>query len=214
MRTAFPPRLTAAVLTALLPTGAFCFQFDAWRSGMKEEKVLEVAREHDVSMSGGSLIGNLFSGKKAEEQPDTVEHRGEMKLLGYDAKLLFVFTPDTKLLHTVKVDLSVPMSGKEVDVDVLANAIAKQLDKKYKEGTVPTSGKLMDYFTDKLKGLKKRAWEDAHDLIVMESDWGMLGGRVSVVYSDKKLGDKARAEDVRIREKRLEKVGGKDKEKF
>lgn len=205
--------VAAALVGALAPT-ADAFQFDVWRSGMKVEKVVEAGKESGVTveLGGGGLP---FLGKKEpEDLAVRVEYRGSMKLMGYPAKLLFSFAPESKVLHTVRVEISLPLSSDKADVEVLADAIAKKLDAKYKDqGEVSPEG-LLGQLTAKFRDGKRRAWKGSGDVVTMEAESKLTGGEVVVTYVDEKLSEKAKVEDRRIREKRLERSSGGDKSKF
>jgi hypothetical protein len=204
----------ASGLVALLASTADAFQFDVWRSGMKVEKVVEAGKEKGIEVEPESS-GLPFLGKKEPEDLQArVEYRCAMKLMGYSSKVLFTFAPESKVLHSVRVEISVPMTADKADLDVLADAIAKQLDAKYKEqGDVPPEG-LLGQLAAKFRDEKRRAWKGAGDLVTLEASWKVIGGEATVTYVDEKLAERAKAEDRRIREKRLERSSGGDKNKF
>lgn len=202
----------AAALAVACPVGARAFVFDGWRSGAKVEKILDVAKDKGVSLTleGGGLFGK----KEPEELADRVEYKGSTKLMGYPAKLLFSFAPESKVLHTLRVEINLPMSSEKADMEVLADAIAKQLDAKYKDvGDVSAEG-LLGHLTDKVRDVKRHAWKGGGDLVTLEAWSKIVGNEVVVTYVDEKLADRAKVEDRRIREKRLEKSSGGDKGKF
>ena len=196
----------------LAAAGAQAFQFDVWRSGMKVDKVIEAGEKKGVSVS---LPGSLpfFGKKEPDELADTVEYRAKMKLLGYSSQVDFIFAPESRVLYSVKVAISVPMTGNKADLEVLADTVAKQLDAKYKNQVEIGPEGLTEALKDKLRDVKRRAWKSATDTVTMESSW-TVGGEVIVTYVDEKLAEKAKVEDRRIREKRLERSGGGDKGKF
>ncbi|MBI5014830.1 MAG: hypothetical protein HZB55_04985 [Deltaproteobacteria bacterium] len=209
-------RMSAWLLAflAAATSAAQAFQFDVWRSGMKVDKVVEVGKENGVEVEPEGSGLPFFGKKDAEDLPVRVEYRAAMKLMGYSAKVLFSFAPESKVLHTVRVEISVPMSGDKADVDVLAAAIAKQLDAKYKgQGDVAPEG-LLGQLAAKFREGKGRSWRGVGDAVTMESAWKLLGGEVIVTYVDEKLADRATVEDRRIREKRLDRSAGGDKSKF
>jgi hypothetical protein len=206
--------LFAIAALALLagPYPAHSFQFDGWRSGAKAEKILDVAKDKGVtlSMEGAGLFGK----KEPEELAERVEYKASTKLMGYPAKLLFSFAPESKVLHTLRVEINLPMSSEKADMEVLADTIAKQLDAKYKDlGDVSAEG-ILGHLTDKVRDVKRRAWKGAGDLVTLEAWSKLVGNEVVVTYVDEKLAEKAKIEDRRIREKRLERSSGGDKGKF
>lgn len=210
-------RTALCVAAALLTAGtapSHAFQFDAWRSGMKVEKAVEAAKEKGVTLTadGGGL--SLLGKKDAEDTGERSEYRASTKLMGYPAKLLFSFAPETKVLHTLRIELALPMGSEKVDMEVLADAIAKQLDAKYKDlGDVSPDG-LFSQLAAKVRDVKRRAWKGGGDLITLEAFSKLVGNEVVVVYVDEKLAERARVEDRRLREKKLERSSGGDKGKF
>lgn len=188
--------------------------FDVWRSGSKVEKVVEAGREKGASVEfeGGGVP--FFGKKEPEELAEKVEYRCDTKLMGYDAKILFSFTPESRVLHTVRVALSLPMSSEKADVEVLADAIAKQLDAKYKDLGDTSAESLLGQLADKVRDVRRSSWKGGGDTVTMEATSTMLGGEVVVVYVDDKLAERAAVEDRRIREKKLDRTSGGDRSKF
>ncbi len=143
-----------------------------------------------------------------------VEYQCDTKLMGYDAKILFSFSPLTRVLHTLRVTVMLPLSSEKADMDVLADAIARQLDSKYKDqGELPAEN-LIGGLVDKVRDVKRRAWKGGGDTVTMESHWKVMGGEVVVLYVNDKLAEKAAVEDRRVREKKLERSSGGDRSKF
>jgi hypothetical protein len=106
------------------------------------------------------------------------------------------------------------MGSDKTDLEVLADAIAKQLDAKYKDlGDVSRDG-LFGQLAAKFRDVKRRTWKGAGDLITLEAASKLMGNEVVVTYVDEKLAERAKVEDRRIREKRLERSSGGDKGKF
>ena len=198
---------------SLLST-ANAFVFDVWKSGMKENSVIDAGKKKGITVEYNSAGFTLFGDKKPDKLAVKVEYAGNTKLMGYDAKLLFSFTPESRQLHSLRVTLALPMSSEKVDMDVLADSIAKQLDSKYKEhGTTAADG-FIGQIVDKVRSVGRRSWVGNGDSVSMESSWNMVSGDVVIVYEDEKLSEKAKSEDRRIREKRLDQSSGGDKSKF
>jgi len=202
----------ALAAVALAAPGARAFQFDVWKSRSGVEKVLEGAKDKGMALE--TTGGGLFSKPSAEDLALKVEYEGKTKLMGYSAKLLFSFSPESKVLHTLRVEMSVPRAEEEAGLDVLADTVARQLDGKYKDRSEGGSGGLLDQLTEKFSKAKRRTWRGGADVVTMESSWGLMGGTLLLVYTDEKTVEKAQAEERRLREKRLEKTGGKDLQKF
>lgn len=198
------------LLIASAPAEAFVF--DVWKSGMKTDRVIEAGKRKDlaVKLSGGGL----FAKKEPEDLAVKVEYQCDTKLMGYDAKILFSFSPLTRVLHTLRVTVMLPLSSEKADMDVLADAIARQLDSKYKDqGELPAEN-LIGGLVDKVRDVKRRAWKGGGDTVTMESHWKVMGGEVVVLYVNDKLAEKAAVEDRRVREKKLERSSGGDRSKF
>lgn len=205
--------LAFLLLLANLPT-ADAFMFDAWRSGMNIDKVVATGRDKGIAIEfiGGGF--SLFGRNEPDELAVNVEYRGATKLMGYDAKLLFFFAPESRVLHSVSVTLVLPFSSDKADMDVLAEALAKQLDAKYKSYGEPVVESLFDQLSDKVRQVHRRNWKGDGDTVTMETNWKMFGGEVVIIYVDDKLSERAVVEDRRIRQKRLEKSSGDDRRKF
>lgn len=200
------------LLTYLTPANAFVF--DNWHSGMNIDKVIAIGKGAGVPIefSGGGF--SLFSKKEPDELAVNVEYQGDTKLMGYDAKILFIFAPETRVLHMVRVTLTLPISSDKADIEVLADSLAKKLDAKYKQTGEPAAESLLGHLADKVRQIQRRSWSGHGDTIFMESNWKMIGGDVIITYVDDKLAERAVVEDRRIREKRLEKSSGNDRNKF
>lgn len=207
-------RVLCTAAAVLASTASHAFVFDAWKSGMKIDKVIEAGKQKGalVELEGGGLP--FFGKKEPDELAEKVEYRCTTKLMGYDAKILFSFAPESRVLHTLKVTLSLPMSAEKADMEVLADAIAKQLDAKYKDQGEPSAESLLGSLADKVRDVKRRSWSGRGDTVTLESAWKVMGGDVVVLYVDDKLAEKAKVEDRRIREKKLERSGGGDRGKF
>ena len=193
---------------------ADAFVFDVWKSGMRMDRVIAAGKEKGVSVELEDGKFSFFGKKEPEELAVRVESRSETKLMGYDATIHFSFTPESRLLHTVRVRLSLPLSSEKADMEVLADEIAKQLDAKYKEREEPTADSLVGQLVDKARDIRRRAWKGSGDTVTMESSWKIIGGEVVILYVDDKLAEKAGVEDRRIRKKRLERSSGSDRDKF
>lgn len=213
-----PIRRTAPWLPALLlaasAAAAEAFQFDVWRSGMKVEKVIEIGRGKGLSVvpAGGGVP--LLGKKDPDDLAERVEYRCSTKLMGYPARIQFSFAPESKVLHTVHVEINLPLSAEKADLEVLADAIAKQLDAKYKDAGDMGSGGLLGHLSDKLRDVKRRAWRGGSDVVTLEATDKVMGDELLITYVDEKLAERARIEDRRIREKKLERSSGGDKGKF
>jgi hypothetical protein len=181
---------------------------------MKESSVVETGKKKGIHVESDSGGFTLFGDKKPDKLAVKVEYSATTKLMGYDAKLLFSFTPESRLLHSLRVTLALPMSSEKVDMDVLADSIAKQLDGKYKEHGTPAADSIIGQFVDKVRNRDRRSWTGNGDAVTLESSWKMVSGDVVIVYEDEKLSEKAKSEDRRIREKRLDQSSGGDKSKF
>jgi hypothetical protein len=181
---------------------------------MKESSVVEAGKKKGIHVESESSGFALFGDKKPDKLAVKVEYTGNTKLMGYDAKLLFSFTPESRMLHSLRVTLALPMSSEKVDMEVLADSIAKQLDSKYKEHGTPAADSIIGQFVDKVRNRDRRGWAGNGDSVTMESSWKMVNGDVVIVYEDEKLSEKAKIEDRRIREKRLDQSSGGDKSKF
>jgi len=205
--------LILLLLLAHLPT-ADAFTFDAWRSGMNIDKVVATGRDKGIAIEflGGGFL--LFGRNEPDELAVNVEYHGDTKLMGYDAKLLFIFAPESRVLHSVRVTLVLPFSSDEADMDVLSEALARQLDAKYKPQEEPVAESLLDQLADKVRQVHRRNWKGGGDTVTMESNWKMFGGEVVIKYVDDKLSERAVVEDRKIRQKRLEKSSGDDRRKF
>jgi len=206
------------VLIITLLTGsssvADAFVFDTWRSGMNIDKVVAIGKEAGIAIefSGGGF--SLFSKKEPEELAVNVEYQGNTKLMGYDAILIFTFAPESRVLHSVRVTLTLPISSDKPDMEVLADALAKKLDAKYKQTGELVAESLLGQLADKVRQIQRRTWIGHGDTVTMESNWKMFGGDVIITYVDDKLAEQAVIEDRRIREKRLERSSGGDRNKF
>lgn len=198
----------------IFSSSANAFVFDAWKSGMKENSAVEAGKNKGIAVAFDTNNFAFFGDKKPEKLAVKVEYAGSTKLMGYDAKLLFSFTPESRVLHSLRVTLALPMSSDKADMEVLADSIAKQLDGKYKEHGVPTVDSFIGQIVDKVRNIGRRSWAGKGDTVTMESTWKMVGGEVVIMYEDDKLSETAKIEDRRIREKRLDHSSGGDKSKF
>lgn len=213
--TSFRQSFFALIIALLLfQSTADAFIFDVWKSGMKESIVVEAGKKKGITVEPDAGGFSLFGEKKPDKLTIKVEYTGNTRLMGYDAKLLFSFTPESRLLHSLQVTLALPMSSDKIDMDVLADSIAKQLDSKYKEHGTPAADSIIGQFVDKVRNRDRRSWAGNGDSVTMESSWKMVNGDVYIVYEDVKLSEKAKTEDRRIREKRLDQSSGGDKSKF
>lgn len=199
-------------LLMFAPVAADAFTFDVWKSGMKTERVIEVGKKKDLAVK--LVGGGLFAKKEPEELAVRIEYHCDTKLMGYDAKLLFSFAPLSRVLHTLRVTVMLPISSEKADMDVLADSIARQLDGKYQEQGEPAAESMIGGVVDKIRDVKRRGWKGGGDTVTMESHWKMIGGEVVVQYVADKLAEKAGIEDRQIREKRLERSSGGDRSKF
>ena len=205
--------LSALGLLLIASASADAFVFDVWKSGMKTDQVIEAGKKKDVAvkLAGGGLFPKK---KEPEELAVKVEYQCDTKLMGYDAKILFSFSPMSRVLHTLRVTVMLPMSSEKADMDVLADTIAKQLDSKYKEQGEPPAESMIGGLVDKVRDVKRRGWTGGGDTVIMESHWKMVNGEVVVQYVNDKLAEKAGVEDRRVREKKLERSSGGDRSKF
>lgn len=197
-----------------LSSPANAFIFDVWKSGMKENSIVEAGKKKGILVDLAAGGFTLFGDKKPDKLAVKIEYGGSTKLMGYDAKLLFSFTPESRLLHSIRVTIALPMSSEKVDMEVLADSIAKQLDSKYKEQNAPSVDGFIEQLVDKVRNIGRRSWSGKGDTVTMESNWKMVSGEVVIVYEDDKLGESAKIEDRRVREKRLDQSSGGDKSKF
>lgn len=204
--------ISALGLLLIASASADAFVFDVWKSGMKTDRVIETGKKKDVSIK--LMGGGLFSKKEPEELVVKVEYQCDTKLMGYDAKILFSFAPLSRVLHTLRVTVMLPLSSEKADMDVLADTIARQLDSKYKEQGEPAAESMIGGLVDKVRDVKRRSWKGVGDMITMESHWKMINGEVVVQYVDDKLAEKAGVEDRQVREKKLERSSGGDRSKF
>ncbi|RNC72703.1 MAG: hypothetical protein ED859_01715 [Desulfuromonadales bacterium] len=204
--------LSALGLLLIASASADAFVFDVWKSGMKTDRVIEAGKRKDLSVK--SAGGGLFSKKEPEDLAVKVEYQCDTKLMGYDAKILFSFSPLTRVLHTLRVTVMLPLSSEKADMDVLADAIARQLDTKYADQGEPPAENMIGGLVDKVRDVKRRSWKGGGDTVTMESHWKMINGEVVVLYVDDKLAEKAAVEDRRVREKKLERSSGGDRSKF
>ncbi|MBT1072951.1 hypothetical protein [Pelotalea chapellei] len=204
--------ISALSLLLLASASADAFVFDVWKSGMKTDRVIEAGKKKGVAVKLDS--GGLFSKKEPEDLAVKVEYHCNTKLMGYDAKILFSFAPLSRVLHTLRVTVKLPMSSEKADMDVLADSIARQLDVKYKEQGEPAAESMIGGMVDKMRDVKRRSWKSGSDTVTMESQWKMVGGEVAVLYVDDKLAEKAGVEDRQVREKKLERSSGSDRSKF
>lgn len=202
------------LLTLVNAPSANAFVFDSWRSGMNIDKVVAVGKEKGIAVefSGGGF--SLFGKKEPDELAVNIDYQGDTKLMGYDAKLLFTFAPETRVLHTVRVTLALPISSDRADMEVLADSIVKKIEARYKETAEPGAESLLGRLTDSVRQIQRRRWTGHGDTITIESNWKMLGGDVIITYVDDKIAERAVSEDRRIREKRLERSSGNDRNKF
>ena len=204
--------LSALGLLLIASASADAFVFDVWKSGMKTDRVIEAGKKKDVSVKLAG--GGLLSKKEPEDLAVRVEYQCETKLMGYDAKILFSFAPLSRVLHTVRVTVMLPLSSEKADMDVLADTIARQLDSKYQDQGEPAAESMIGGLVDKVRDVKRRSWKGGGDTVTMESHWKMINGEVVVLYVDDKLAEKAAVEDRRVREKKLERSSGSDRSKF
>lgn len=203
---------SALGLLLIASASADAFVFDVWKSGMKTDRVIEAGKKKGVSVKLAG--GGLFAKKEPEELAVKVEYQCETKLMGYKAKILFTFAPESRVLHTLQVTVVLPMSAEKADMDVLADSVAKQLDRKYKEQGEPAAESMLGGLVDKVRDIRRRSWTGGGDTVILESHWKMVGGEVVVIYADDKLAEKAAAEDRKVREKKLERSSGGDRSKF
>jgi len=204
--------LSVLGLLLIASASADAFVFDVWKSGMKTDRVIEAGKKKDLSVKVAG--GGLFSKKEPEDLAVKVEYQCDTKLMGYDAKILFSFSPLTRVLHTLRVTVMLPLSSEKADMDVLADAIARQLATKYKEQGEPPAESLIGGLVDKVRDVKRRSWKGGGDTVTMESHWKMINKEVVVQYVDDKLAEKAAVEDRQVREKKLERSSGGDRSKF
>lgn len=204
--------LSALGILLIASASADAFVFDVWKSGMKTDRVIEAGKRKDLSVKVAG--GGLFSKKEPEDLAVKIEYQCDTKLMGYDAKILFSFSPLSRELHTLRVTVMLPMSSEKADMDVLADAIARQLDTKYQDQGEPPAESMIGGLVDKVRDVKRRGWKGGGDTVTMESHWKMVGGEVVVLYVDDKLAEKATVEDRRVREKKLERSSGGDRSKF
>ncbi len=204
--------LSALGLLLIASASADAFVFDVWKSGMKTDRVIEAGKRKDLSVK--SAGGGLFSKKEPEDLAVKVEYQCDTKLMGYDAKILFSFSPLSRVLHTLRVTVMLPLSSEKADMDVLADAIARQLDTKYADQGEPPAENMIGGLVDKVRDVKRRSWKGGGDTVTMESHWKMINGEVVVLYVDDKLAEKAGVEDRQVREKKLERSSGGDRNKF
>lgn len=204
----------ALLILLTTASAADAFTFDSWKSGMKINQVIEAGKEKNLSVELDSGGFSLFGTREPEELAVKVEYRCETKLMGYDARILFSFAPESRVLHTVRVTVHLPLSSEKADIEVLADVIARQLSSKYKEQVEPSAESLIGQLIDKTRVVQRRTWKGGVDTVIMESNWKMIGGEVVIQYVDEKLAEKAVIEDRRIREKRLERSSGGDRNKF
>jgi len=204
--------LSALGLLLIASASADAFVFDVWKSGMKTDRVIEAGKRKDLSVK--SAGGGLFSKKEPEDLAVKVEYQCDTKLMGYDAKILFSFSPLSRVLHTLRVTVMLPLSSEKADMDVLADAIARQLDTKYTDQGEPPAENMIGGLVDKVRDVKRRSWKGGGDTVTMESHWKMINGEVVVLYVDDKLAEKAAVEDRQVREKKLERSSGGDRSKF
>ncbi len=205
---------SVVVLFLFLASSSHAFVFDEWKSGMKENSVVEAGKNKNVTVEYNAGGFAFFGDKKPEKLAVKVEYSGNTKLMGYDAKLLFSLTPESRVLHSLRVTLMLPMSSDKADMEVLADSISRQLDSKYKEHGTPSAESFIGQIVDKVRNTDRRSWVGKGDTVTMESNWKMVGGEVVIMYEDDKLTEVAKTEDRRIREKRLEQSSGGDKSKF
>lgn len=203
---------SALALLLFASATADAFVFDVWKSGMKTNQVIEAGKKKGVSVKLDN--GGLFSKKEPEDLAVKIEYHCATKLMGYDAKILFSFAPLSRTLHTLRVMVMLPMSSEKADMDVLADSIARQLDSKYKEQGEPAAESMIGGMVDKMRDVRRRSWKGSNDTITLESRWKMVGGEVIVHYVDDKLAEKAVIEDRQVREKKLERSSGGDRNKF
>lgn len=206
--------LLSLLILLISPACADAFMFDVWKSGMKIKSVIEAGKERGASVELASGGFSFFGKREPEELAVKVECHSKTKLMGYDANILFTFTPESRLLHSLRVTLSLPFSSEKADMEVLADAIAKQLTAKYKEHGEQSADSLLGQLVDKVRDIRRRVWQGGGDTVTMESNWEMMRGEVVLLYVDEKLAEKAGIEDRRIREKRLERSSGGDRDKF
>lgn len=204
--------ISALGLLLITTASADAFVFDVWKSGMKPDRVVEAGKKKDLAVK--SAGGGLFSKKEPEDLAVKVEYQCDTKLMGYDAKILFSFSPLSRVLHTLRVTVTLPLSSEKADMDVLADTIARQLDKKYADQGEPPAESLIGGLVDKARDVKRRSWKGGGDTVTMESHWKMVNGEVIVLYVNDKLAEKAAVEDRKVREKRLERSSGGDRSKF
>lgn len=199
-------------LLLIASASADAFVFDVWKSGIKTDRVIEAGKKKGVSVKLEG--GGLFSRKEPEELAVKVEYQCETKLMGYNAKILFSFAPESRVLHTLRVTVMLPMSSEKADMDVLAGSIARQLNTKYKEQGETAAESMLGGLVDKVRDIRRRSWTGGGDTVTMESHWKMVGGEVVVLYVDDKFAEKAAVEDRKVREKKLERSSGGDRSKF
>lgn len=205
--------LASLLIFAHVPA-ADAFVFDAWHSGMNISRVVAAGKERGIVVEFSDGGFSLFSKKEPEELAVNIEYHGATKLMGYDSKLVFIFAPESRVLHTIRVFLSLPLSSDKADMEVLADTLAKQLDAKYKQTGEPVAESLLGQFADTVRQIQRRSWKGNGDTISMESNWKMIGGDVVITYVDDKIAGRAVVEDHRIREKMLERSSGSDRNKF
>ncbi|MDD2898350.1 MAG: hypothetical protein PHI31_06515, partial [Desulfuromonadaceae bacterium] len=166
----------------LRASAVHAFVFDVWKSGMKENSVIETGKAKGINIVFDAGSFSLLGDKKPDKLAVKVDYTGSIKLMGYDAKLLFSFTPESRVLHSLRVSLNLPMSSDKADMEVLADSIAKQLDNKYKEHGTPSVDSFIGQIVDKVRNIGRRSWVGKGDAVTMESTWKMVGGEVVVMY--------------------------------
>ena len=62
---------------------------------MKENSVVETGKKKGVTVESDASGFTLFGDKKPDKLAVKAEYTGNTKLMGYDAKLLFSFTPES-----------------------------------------------------------------------------------------------------------------------
>lgn len=94
------------LLLQVVSTPVNAFQFDTWTSGMSSREAMAIARDKDIPLVKEGLVStskrfNADASVKYVDSADNFYYR--TSLLGKNAKINLIFTPESKFLHTLRI---------------------------------------------------------------------------------------------------------------
>jgi hypothetical protein len=123
------------ILLHFVPTVAYSFQFDTWTSGTSSREALAIARDRDIPVVREGLvsINKHFDPNASTKYIDNAhDFYYKTTLLGKNAKVNLIFTPESKFLSAVRIKwLEVPSKDgfKQEVIDTLTSKYGQYLKK-------------------------------------------------------------------------------------